>query len=92
MKNNLKVDGFFLQSDGPLNIHWYDCYCRTLRSLLDMLTSYVRLDDAKRIKYEGKTVYRSYVNCAYGEPIGTVRFDRHGKAHLKRMPKTDGLD
>lgn len=87
MKSNLKVDGFFLQPDG--SVQRYANFHRTLRALLDSLSMYVRLDDAKRIKYEGKVIFRSYVNRVYGVPIGTVRFDRHGRAHLKRMPPPD---
>lgn len=90
MKSSLKVDGFFLQPSGPTIAARYQHFQRTLRGLLDTVTFYSRLDDAKRTKYEGMTVYRSYVCVHYGVPIGTIRFDRHGRAHLKRMPRTDG--
>lgn len=92
MKNSLKVDGFFLQPEGSTIVQRYQHFQRTLRGLLDTVTFYAKINDAKRIKYEGMIVYRSYVAHYYGVPIGTIRFDRHGKAHLKRMPKTDDFD
>ena len=84
MKNKLRVVAFYLEPAGPRMVDKCRYYYRTLSWLLQQLTDEVMCGLAKRTDIEGKIIYRQYSEGYHGVPIGVVRFDKRGRAHLSR--------